>query len=316
MTRPGFLKLHRALVEKPIWKQSTPEHKAILIQILVMADFNPNEWEYKGVKYKTKPGQFVTSLQSIADECGKGISVQNVRSALARFERLGFITNESTKVNRLITIVNWSVYQARDDKGNKDTNNVTNKEVTKSQQRTNKEVTTNEEVKKLRSKEDKNVKENYYSGSSEIQNDMKDIFSFYQENGYGSINGHNGTQLRKAYEYFGSKDMIIKALEIGIESNKPNLRYVNGIFRQWKNKNIKTIEQVEAEQRQYEMNSNQFNNGQPVKRGIEPEWLKEEKQRESQEVEQNKNEEPDEETQKSIEEFQRVLAEYKQGSKK
>lgn len=141
MQRPGYLKLHRALVEKPIWKQSTPEHKAILIQLLIMADFMPSEWEYQGVKYKTEPGQFVTSLQSIAEECGKGISVQNVRSALARFERLGFLTNQSTKVNRLITIVNWGLYQAREEKTNKETNNVTNKEVTKNQQRGNKEVT-------------------------------------------------------------------------------------------------------------------------------------------------------------------------------
>ena len=135
----GWVKLHRALLDKTIWINSTPEQKTILITLLLMANHEPNQWEWKGKKYTVKSGEFITSLEKIVAKCGKGITTQNVRSALKRFENLQFLTNESTKQNRLIKIENWRFYQGRENQPNK----ATNKEVTKTQQRPNKEVTTN-----------------------------------------------------------------------------------------------------------------------------------------------------------------------------
>lgn len=135
----GWVALHRQLISKSIWQNSSPEHKVILIALLLMANHQEKEWEWMGQKFKAESGQFVTSLESIREASGKGVSLQNVRSALKRFEKLGFLTNKSTKTGRLITIVKWAQYQ--DIKN--DTNIPTNKEVTKSQQRGNKEVTPN-----------------------------------------------------------------------------------------------------------------------------------------------------------------------------
>lgn len=135
----GWISLHRKLLDKPIWKNSSVEHKVILITLLLMANHEQNEWEWKGKKFIVKEGQFITSLESIVRECGKGVTIQNVRSAIKRFEKLEFLTNETTKTGRLITIVNWSNYQDLQTKSNKPTN----KEVTKHQQRGNKEVTPN-----------------------------------------------------------------------------------------------------------------------------------------------------------------------------
>jgi len=141
----GYLKLHRDLYHKPIWLQSTPEQKVILMTLLAMAWFKPNEWEWKGHKFRTVEGQFVTSLESIANDSGKGISTQNVRTALKRFEKLDFLTNESTKQGRLVTIVNWGFYQSQEDK-------LTN-ELTVDQQTPNKRLTPKEEGKKGTRKE-------------------------------------------------------------------------------------------------------------------------------------------------------------------
>jgi len=137
MVKPiGYLKLHRELASKPIWENSTPEQKVVLITLMLMANFKEKQWEWKGEKFKAEPGQFVTSLEKIAMECGKGISVQNVRSALVRFEKLEFLTNKSTKTGRLITIANWGVYQS----------DFESQQTT--QQRPNKDLTTREERKK------------------------------------------------------------------------------------------------------------------------------------------------------------------------
>ena len=138
----GWIKLHRCLFEKAIWQNSTPEQKVILITLLGMANHKGKEWEWKGKQFKAEPGMLVTSLDSICTRCGKGISVQNVRSALNKFEKYEFLTQEVTKTGRLINIVNWGVYQGGLEEGNKDTN---------------KEVTTNKNDKNINN--DNNVRE-------------------------------------------------------------------------------------------------------------------------------------------------------------
>lgn len=152
--KEGWIKVHRKLLDNPVWKLSTPEQKAVLIAIMLLAWHKANEWEWKGQKFQCVPGQFVTSLDTIVDACGKGVSVQNVRTALIRFEKLGFLTNESTKTGRLITIVNWDEYQKQENETNKDDNNGLakrsqrpNRKLSKSSQRPNKSLTSNKNDK-------------------------------------------------------------------------------------------------------------------------------------------------------------------------
>lgn len=147
----GWTKLHRDLLNKSIWQLSTPEQKTVLVTLLLMANHEEKNWEWNGEKYCCKPGQFITSLEKIVENCGKGITIQNVRTALKRFEKLEFLTNESTKHGRLITIVNWGFYQADGNKPNKEPN----KELTNSQQTANKELTSNKNEKN--DKNDKNI---------------------------------------------------------------------------------------------------------------------------------------------------------------
>lgn len=115
LKRIGYLKLYRELFDKPIWLESTPEQKVILIALLSMANYEGNSWVHNGKLYKVDQGQFITSIPSIIKRCGKGISEQNVRTSLKRFAKLGFLTDTPVVLNsnRLITIVNWKNYQSR-----------------------------------------------------------------------------------------------------------------------------------------------------------------------------------------------------------
>ena len=85
-----WLKLYRELFDKPIWNNSTPEQKTILITILGMVNWSASDWEWKGEKFHCEPGQKITSIERIVELSGKGITKQNVRTALKRFEKLGF----------------------------------------------------------------------------------------------------------------------------------------------------------------------------------------------------------------------------------
>jgi len=135
----GYIGLFRELLNKPIWLNSTAEQKVILITILLMANHQEKDWEWGGSKFKVRPGQFVTSLESILKNCGKDISLQNLRTALKRFVKLEFLTDESTKTGRLITIVNWELYQVKKLRANK----ATNIGLTNDSQTPNKDLTPN-----------------------------------------------------------------------------------------------------------------------------------------------------------------------------
>ena len=142
----GWLQLHRELMDKAIWKTSTPEQKTILITLLMMANHKESEWEWRGERFHIQPGQCITSLVGIAERAGKGISTQNVRTALKRFEKYGFLKDDPTNKNRLITIVNWGFYQSLGCQ----TNKLSNKRLTGDQQNLNNQQTPN--------KNDKNFK--------------------------------------------------------------------------------------------------------------------------------------------------------------
>ena len=149
MNHNGWIKLYRGLLGKAIWKDSTPEQKTILITLLLMANHKETEWEWKGTSFHCSPGQFKTSLESIAAACGKGISVQNVRTALKKFEKYGFLTNESTRAGRLITICNWEQYQSLEEEHNKASPN----SLTVGQQTTNRQLTPNKNDKNDKNEE-------------------------------------------------------------------------------------------------------------------------------------------------------------------
>jgi len=139
----GWVGVFRELLDSPKWLNSTPEHKCILVAIILLANHEENKWEWQGKTFKVKPGQFVTSIDTLRKRAGKGVSTQNVRSALKRFEKLQFLTCKATKTGRVITICNWDKWRDKQ----KSSNIESNKDVTKVQQRCNKAVTPNKNDK-------------------------------------------------------------------------------------------------------------------------------------------------------------------------
>ncbi|ENQ2429800.1 TPA_asm: DNA replication protein DnaD [Listeria monocytogenes] len=275
----GWVKLHRDLKEKPIWRSSTPEQKTILVTLLMMANHKENEWEWMGKPFKAKPGEFVTSIKSITEECGKGISSQNVRTALKRFENYGFLTKESTKVNTLINIVNWGVYQESENKPN----TLANNQLTNDAQTANKQLTTN---KNVRTKECKNNNNN-----SDLN--FKD---FWEQNGFGMMLPVEMEKLLAWVDDFaGNREIVMKALEVTSEqgANKRNYAYVNKILRNWEERGFKTVADVNAaEEERRKQNEQKYNKpaygkyNKNQKQEVLPDWFdKTEKQPENKKTE-------------------------------
>lgn len=118
----GWIKVHRSLLDSPVFHDLTAEQFRVAMACLLMANHEPNKWFYKGKKYECEAGQFITSLPHITEVCGNGASIQKTRTALKHLEELEFLTDKPTGGGRLITIVNWSLYQGC---GSKPTGNST-----------------------------------------------------------------------------------------------------------------------------------------------------------------------------------------------
>lgn len=145
----GWIKLYRCLLDDPVWQCSTPQQKVILVTLLLMANHAERKWQWQGQPYTCKPGQMITSLASIRQKCGGNISLQRIRTALERFESMGFLTKQSNTQNTLITICHWNTYQS----GEGPDNTVDNTRLTHRSQTDNKRITPNKNVKNSKNEE-------------------------------------------------------------------------------------------------------------------------------------------------------------------
>lgn len=175
----GWVKLWRELLSKSIWTCSSPEHAKVLITILLLANHERNEWVWQGEKYVCEPGQLITSAKSIMEACGEGITRQNVRTALKKFEKFGFLTIQSTKHGSLITIVNWGKYQG----GWSEPNQPSNHQLTIDQPTANHQLTTNKNDKNNKNdKKDKNI---HRASAQCVPPSPDEVRAYCQERGNG-----------------------------------------------------------------------------------------------------------------------------------
>ena len=141
----GYIKLNRKILSWGWFSDSNTVH--VFLYCLLNANWKPGEFLGSSIDR----GQFATSLAKIAADTG--LSIQNVRTALKHLELTGELTSKSQGKYRIITVLNYCRYQ--------DINKVANSELTANQQGTNKELTseltTIEEYKKGRKKEEKNI---------------------------------------------------------------------------------------------------------------------------------------------------------------
>lgn len=118
--------------------------KIVFLHLLLTANWE--EKRYHG--HVVKEGDTIIGLNALAKRLG--LSVQQVRTALNHLKSTGEITIKSTNQFSIVTIENWAKYQVDDTP----INTPSNKPPTNEQQTSNKRVTTPEEGKNIRNKED------------------------------------------------------------------------------------------------------------------------------------------------------------------
>ena len=98
-----FIKIDRNIVNWGWFKSTKVLH--VFLWLLIKANIKPGHFE----KDTISRGSVATSNAHIADGCG--LTINNVRTALANLEATGEITRIARNHYQIITIVNYETYQ-------------------------------------------------------------------------------------------------------------------------------------------------------------------------------------------------------------
>lgn len=111
----GYIKIHRKFRD---WEwYSEPVVKDVFLHLLITASWEDSR--YKG--HEIKAGQTIITVSGLASELG--VSTRQVRTAIEKLESTGEITRKTTNRFTVVTVENWSLYQADyDDDGKQMTN--------------------------------------------------------------------------------------------------------------------------------------------------------------------------------------------------
>ena len=101
----AFIKLYKKLLE---WEwYDDPNTKILFLHCLLKANWKPCKWH--GIDIE--PGQFITSLQTLAVETQ--LSVKQVRVALDHLVKTGEVAHKGHAKYSVITVNNWIDYQGQ-----------------------------------------------------------------------------------------------------------------------------------------------------------------------------------------------------------
>ena len=122
----GWICLHRSILNWEWWSDQNTFR--LFIYCLLMANHEDRKWQGKVIER----GSFITTLANIKQQTK--LSLQQVRTSLAKLQETGEINIKTTNQNTHITICNYAFYQDKKDNEQQ----TDNKQITNEQQTDNK----------------------------------------------------------------------------------------------------------------------------------------------------------------------------------
>lgn len=137
-----------------------------------------------------------------------------------------------------------------------------------------------------------------------------DAIRFYQEN-FSVINAFVAEDIGMWMTDIG-EPLVLHAMKRSLEQNKPTWRYVKAILKAWEAKNIRTVDQADAEDAAFQKQKKQAANQSDITRKeVVPNWFTKSKQKQAQTEQISKPKTPDPaETAREKEAFEKELAAF------
>lgn len=156
---------------------------------------------------------------------------------------------------------------------------------------------------------------NYYHDNKELKShvlvdeEFKVSYNFLKGEGI-PLSEIAITELGEFCDSFGS-ELIKHAAHKAIDENKPKWNYIKAILKSWEKQKVKTLDDVAALDRRFEMSKNKRLNssgpGRSNRKEIVPDWLREDVEPTKKEIEKQNSQSIDEERER----LQEVLNKYK-----
>ncbi|EGC7855523.1 DnaD domain protein [Listeria monocytogenes] len=300
----GWIKIYRSLQEHWIWENE--KYLKWWLDLLLLANHQDRDILINGELITIKRGQKHTSELWLSNRWNA--DRKQVRKFLELLKKNDMITiTKSRQKGTTYEISNYNDFQGiseeiRTTKGTTiDTTEDTTKEHQMVQRKGHKQ-----ELKNLRIKELKNDINN----NSDLN--FKD---FWEQNGFGMMLPVEMEKLLAWVDDFaGNREIVMKALEVTSEqgANKRNYAYVNKILKNWESRGFKTIADVDAAEKQRQIELEQKYNkptyskyNKPVKEEVLPDWFDKEQKQTKQE---NSTTESSEDLEKKVAEIKAQLA--------
>jgi len=138
----GWVKLHRKLINNPIFKNANLYH--LYSYCLLKARHDHGEAIFGDVIIKLAPGEFVTGRNVLSEALNEKPNTTYKR--LKKLEKLNYVSLKSNNKNTVVTVLNWDSYQVKKEEVTTESQQSNNKVTTESQQsNTNKNVKNEEE---------------------------------------------------------------------------------------------------------------------------------------------------------------------------
>ncbi|HHP9971931.1 TPA: DnaD domain protein [Listeria monocytogenes] len=268
----GWIKIYRSLQEHWIWENE--KYLKWWLDLLLLANHQDRDILINGELITIKRGQKHTSELWLSNRWNA--DRKQVRKFLELLKKNDMITiTKSRQKGTTYEISNYNDFQGiseeiRTTKGTTiDTTEDTTKEHQMVQRKGHKQ-----ELKNLRIKELK----------KDINNNSDLNFKdFWEQNGFGMM---LPVELEKLLawvdDFAGNREIVMKALEVTSEqgANKRNYAYVNKILKNWESRGFKTIADVDAAEKQRQIELEQKYNkpayskyNKPVKEEVLPDWF-------------------------------------------
>lgn len=212
----GWIKLHRKLLENPIFLNS--DLLQLFIYCLLKANHEARQIIFNGKLITIQRGQFITGREVLSKELKQKPTTTYKRLLL--LENLEFLNIKSNNKFSLVTVVNYDLYQSNDEESNSKSNN---------------KITTKEQQNNT-NKNDKNDKNIIISEAPE---------KFFNDN-FGMITPMVAQSIAHWIDDGVEEALIIELMKLSISMNIRNWAYVNKAIKNNFDINIKTLEQYQA----------------------------------------------------------------------
>lgn len=274
----GWISLHRSIENHWMFQEKRTFSKfEAWIDLLLMVNHKDGKVLIGNQLLEVKRGQRITSIKKLSDNWSW--SRTKVKTYLEMLQEDEMLDIKTTSKYTLVTIVNYDFYQSEDGrkKSQKDINQTSNKH------QPNIKQTSNEHQKDTNNNDNNNNNElimnNNDNNDNKTDQSVGVVFDKFQELGFGTINGFTAEQINEHLMTF-EPEVVIKALEVASNNNKRNLSYANGILKNWKQRNIISLEDVKAAEQQREVEQTNGYNKFSMNRSTEtrPKWLDEDKE--------------------------------------